>query len=60
MAAILQVTFCKAFSLMKILGFWLKFYRFVPEGSIDNKQALDQTMAWRRAGDKPLSEPEMA
>ena len=31
--------------------------RFVPKGSIDNKPAYDQVMAWRRPGDKPLSEP---
>ena len=29
----------------------------VPKGPIDNNWALDQTMAWRRIGDKPLSEP---
>ena len=29
----------------------------VPKGPIDNNSALDQTMAWRRIGDKPLSEP---
>ena len=28
----------------------------VPNGPIDNKSALDQAMAWRRTGDKPLSE----
>ena len=31
--------------------------KFVPKGSIDNKPALVQVMAWRRIGDKPLSEP---
>ena len=30
--------------------------KFVPEGSIDNKQALVQVMAVRRTGDKPLPE----
>ena len=30
---------------------------FVPKGPIDNNQALIQIMAWRRIGDKPLSEP---
>ena len=29
----------------------------LPKGSINNNQALDQIMAWRRTGDKPLSEP---
>ena len=31
--------------------------KFVPKVPIDNNPALDQTMAWRRIGDKPLSEP---
>ena len=31
--------------------------KFVPKGSIDNKAALVQVMAWCRIGDKPLSEP---
>ena len=30
---------------------------FVPKGPINNIQALVQIMAWRRLGDKPLSEP---
>ena len=33
--------------------------KFVPEGPIDNIPALVQIMAWRRPGDKPLSEPMM-
>ena len=35
---------------------WLKF---VPKGLINSIQALVQIMAWRRSGDKPLSEPMM-
>ena len=31
--------------------------KFVPKGPIENNQALVQIMAWRRIGDKPLSEP---
>ena len=31
--------------------------KFVPKGPIDNYPALVQMMAWRRIGDKPLSEP---
>ena len=31
--------------------------KFVPKGSIYNITALVQIMAWRRVGDKPLSEP---
>ena len=33
--------------------------KFVPKGLIDNMAALVQIMAWRRPGDKPLSEPMM-
>ena len=33
--------------------------KFVPEGPINNIPALAQMMAWRRTGDKPLSEPMM-
>ena len=31
--------------------------KFVPKGLITNNPALVQIMAWRRSGDKPLSEP---
>ena len=31
--------------------------KFVPKGQINNIPALVQIMAWRRPGDKPLSEP---
>ena len=31
--------------------------KFVPSGLIDNNSALLWIMAWRRLGDKPLSEP---
>ena len=33
--------------------------KFVPKGPINNIPALVQIMAWRRSGDKPLSEPMM-
>ena len=33
--------------------------KFVPKGPINNSPALVQIMAWRRSGDKPLSEPMM-
>ena len=33
--------------------------KFVPKSLIDNIPALVQIMAWRRPGDKPLSEPMM-
>ena len=31
--------------------------KFVPKGSINNNSALVLIMAWRRPGDKPISEP---
>ena len=31
--------------------------KFVPKGPVDNNPALVKIMAWRRIGDKPLSEP---
>ena len=38
----------------------IKFSRkYVGKGPIDNNLALVQIMAWRRSGDKPLSEPMM-
>ena len=33
--------------------------KYVHKGPIDNNTALVQIMAWRRSGDKPLSEPMM-
>ena len=33
--------------------------KFVPTSPINNTAALVQIMAWRRPGDKPLSEPMM-
>ena len=33
--------------------------KFVPKGPINNTPAMVQIMAWRRPGDKPLSEPMM-
>ena len=33
--------------------------KFVPKGPINKIPALVQIMAWRRSGDKPLSEPMM-
>ena len=57
MAAILQTMFSNAFSWMKmLLNISLKF---VPNGPVNNIPSLVQVMAWRRPGDKPLSEPMM-
>ena len=36
-----------------------KSLKFFPKGPINNIPALVQIMAWRRTGDKPLSEPMM-
>ena len=33
--------------------------KFVLKGRINNNPSLDQIIAWRRSGDKPLSEPMM-
>ena len=41
---------------MKIYEFRLTF---APKGQINSIPALVQIMAWRRPGDKPLSEPMM-
>ena len=60
MAANFLTTFSNSFSWMKVYKFWLRFHsRFVLKGPIDNIPALVQIMAWRRPGDKPLSETMM-
>ena len=57
MDAISQTTFSNAFSWMKMFEFWLKFpWSLFPRVPINNIPALVQMMAWRRPGDKPLSE----
>ena len=61
MDAISQTTFSNAFPWMKEniripINISLKFVAKVP---INNIPALVQIMAWRRPGDKPLSEPMM-
>ena len=38
---------------------WISL-KFVPRSPIDNKPALVQVVAWRRTGEKPLSEPMMS
>ena len=43
---------------MKIAAFWLKcHWNIFAKGPLDNNPTLVQIMAWRRSGDKPLSEP---
>ena len=58
MAAISQTLFWNAFSWMKMWEFVFSL-KFVPKGSINNIPSLVQVMAWRRPGDKPLSEPTL-
>ena len=62
MADIFQTTFSNAFPWMKMFQFCrIKISsKFVSKGPINNNPALVQIMAWRRSGDKPLSEPMMA
>ena len=55
MADISQTTFSNVFSSMWMFEFRLKL-KFVPKGPINTIPALAQIMAWRRPGDKPLSE----
>ena len=43
----------------KCLNSEKKSQKFVPKGPINNIPSLVQIMAWRRTGDKPLSEPMM-
>ena len=59
MDAISQTPFSSEFSWMKMFDFRSKFHWFVPKGLINNIPAFVQIMAWRRPGDKPLSEPMM-
>ena len=57
MASISLTIFSNAFSRLKkhrILV--LISLKFVPKGPINNKSTLVKVMAWRRIGDKPLSE----
>ena len=55
MADVSQTTFSNVFSSMKMCEFRFKFHwsLFLP---INNNPALVRIMAWRRPGDKPLSE----
>ena len=61
MAAILLTVFSNIFFLNEKICIWIKIsLKFGPSGSINNKPALVQIIAWRRTGDKPLSEKMMA
>ena len=59
--AISQTTFSKCNFLNENVWLSIKIsLTFVPKGHFNNIPALVQIMAWRRPGDKPLSEPMMA
>ena len=50
----------KCFFVNENVSILIKFsLKFVPKDSINNIPAMVQIMAWRRPGDKPLSEPMM-
>ena len=57
MVATLQTMFQMRFDKWKVLIFIKISQKFAPMDVIDNNQALVWIMAWRRVGDKPLSEP---
>ena len=60
-AAISQTILSNAFLLNENFRISIKILlKCVPKGPINNIPALVQIMAWRRPGDKPLSEPMMA
>ena len=60
MAAISQTTLSNAFSWNENVIISIKFsLKFVAKGPINNIPALVQIVAWRRPGDKPLSDPVM-
>ena len=60
MAAIFQTTIFKWIFLNENIWISLRIsLKFVPRVRINNIPALDKIMAWRRPGDKPLSEPMM-
>ena len=60
MAYIFQTTFFKVLSWMAMCDFRLRFHwSLLLRVLLNNIPALVQRMAWRRSGDKPLSEPMM-
>ena len=59
MAVVSQTILSNAFSWMKMHE-WISLkisLKLVPKGPINNIPALVQVMAWRRPGEKPLTEP---
>ena len=61
MAPTFQTNFFEHISLNENAGISSRISpKSVPYGPTNNNTALVLTMAWRRLGDKPLSEPMMA
>ena len=61
MAAVFR-TFSNAFAWMKLHVIWILIsilLKFVPRISVNNIPATIEIMAWRRPGDRQLSEPMM-
>ena len=56
MTDIFTTIFSNEFPWMKIFEFWIQFDWSL---FLDNITPLVQILAWRRTGDKPLSEPMM-
>ena len=60
MAAISQTTLSNRIFMNENVRISIEFsLKFVPKGPITNIPAMVQIMAWRRPGDKALSEPMM-
>ena len=59
MAAISQMTLSNVFLSENIRILSKISMKFVPTGPVNDIPALVQIVAWRRSGDKPLSEPMM-
>ena len=61
MAGILHTTYLIAFSWMKAIIFWWKFYRSLFQMVLltknQQKSTLFQVMAWQQIGDMPVPEP---
>ena len=58
MATISQTMYSEVFFVNEKLSILIHIpLKFVPKGPFDNKAALVQLMAWRRIGEKPVSEP---
>ena len=58
MAAIWLTDFSNSFFLNENWCILIRISpKFIPKGSIKNKPAMVLRMAWRRTGNKPLSEP---